>query len=112
MLIQLISDRRPFFFEKTSTGGLYFQPGDHASSKGAGTTSASNINSYALSSGIRRTRGDTERYGGKGDMVSSIQRSDGGTKRASFDSDVILVRRSVEIERESTEAASEPYSSH
>lgn len=105
--ITVLAPNLPLFFAKTSTGGVYFLPGEALGGSKSGTktsnTYPSKGNSYALADKVRwSTRGDRVDLTGKGDDIitsTAVRGGEGGRgKRASFDSDVILVRRSVDVE--------------
>lgn len=92
----VLAPNLPVFFQKTSTGGLHFVP---AQSRMTGGTSGSGKTggSYALSA--RRGKDEGALDSGKEDYIAKVACNSlkEATKRASFDSNVNLIRRSAEL---------------
>jgi hypothetical protein len=112
--MNLLAPSLPVFFDQTSTGGLHYVPGDKTpratqfSSSGQSQTGVRTGQDRRSKAGIdRRIRQDSDlaelsKAGGGGFTFStSIRRQDKDEEeergRTSFDSDAILVRRSVDV---------------
>lgn len=106
--ITVLAPNLPVFFQNTSTGGVYFLPGEAVSTSKSGGADREGNASYALSNIYtgRSGGGGVTSVTGQGDGRGATQRAPRG-RRESFDSDVILMRRSVEIERASQTTKSE-----
>lgn len=117
----VLAPNLPVFFQKTSTGGVYFLPGEAIGGSRSGTNPsnsvAAKVDCYALSNKTgHSTRVDGGVYTSKGDGIITSRATRGGEgrhleRRASFNSHVILMRRSVEVERVSDGEASDHYKS-
>jgi hypothetical protein len=105
--ITVLAPNLPVFFKKTSTGGAYFLPGEAVGVSKNDTRMSSNRGSkhtYALSSipwSTSKSEGGV--YTNEADRnvtFTTSQRGEGrDAKQASFDSDRILIRTSIEVER-------------
>lgn len=100
--INVTAPSLPVFFEKTSTEGLHFVPGEAMRTKG-GSMAKYQGDIYVLSSRMKQSKRDDTKLSAKMDNETSTskRRGDEKVRRTSFDSDAILVRRSVEIKWES-----------
>ena len=106
--ITVLAPNLPVFFKKTSTGGVYFLPGEVVGGSKNDTQLSSrrgSKNTYALSSVVPWSMSKSEGgvYTNEADRNATFTTSQRGddrhTKKASFDSDRILIRTSIEIER-------------
>lgn len=107
--ITILAPNLPVFFKKTSTGGVYFLPGEAVGGSKNDTQISGKVskNDYALSDAPWSGRGDKGLYAPEGDRhitTTTSQRTDGLRKKRSFDSDVILMSRSIEVERGESES--------
>ena len=108
-VMNLLAPSLPVFFDQTSTGGLHFVPGNtpHAtqfsssgpSQKLGSVDERQNTRAHMQKkreSAIKQGRGTTE-FSNMNNLCSTSIRCDEDLRETSFDSDTILVRRSVEI---------------
>lgn len=101
MTLTVLAPNLPVFFEKTSTGGIFFMPNETGPGSRRGTDPTP-----AKAAELDRVRWSSlhtgKVYDGKeSDATNStiIGTANGGKeKRASFDSDVILMSRSIDID--------------
>lgn len=106
----VLAPNLPVFFQNTSTGGVYFLPGEATGGTKSSKIRRDENTSYALSHVYTgKSVGAVTSQAGHGEGSGGMQREQGGN-RASFDSDVILMRRSIEIEQISETGGSEPRS--
>lgn len=110
-IMNLLAPSLPMFFDKTSTGGLHFVPGDTMqTAQGTSINGPSHLASrQAKNSQLRsRVRDGRSQYEDEpiqlskmdGMFATTVQRDryrDGEEDRASFGSDKILVRQSFEV---------------
>jgi hypothetical protein len=108
--MNLLAPSLPVFFDQTSTGGLHYVPGNNntrtnlvssgqSQTAGGGGSVRTGQNSRAKSGIDSRVREDNdlvELSKTNGMFSTSIRRQE-ERRRTSFDSDAILVRRSVDI---------------
>ena len=112
MTITVLAPNLPVFFQKTSTGGVFFLPGEatHGSKRG---TEPVNGDSAELKKVRWSSRQDGGVFDGKGDdgLTSTVTRTQNSAKerKTSFDSDVILMQRSFEIMREEADGNASTY---
>ena len=105
-IMNLLAPSLPMFFDKTSTGGLHFVPGDTLrTDKGSSSNRPSNLGSRQVKNSQLRSR-TRERSQFEEEpihltkmngMFATTVRGDDKARQASFDSDRILVRHSVEM---------------
>lgn len=105
-VMNLLAPNLPIFFDKTSTGGLHFRPGD---TRKTAYSSSAGLSHYEDSSRGRfgsrvegkgdkgNTRGDHIQLTEIGHNFSASIRGEQERRHSSFDSDAILVRRSVDV---------------
>jgi len=110
-IMNLLAPSLPMFFDKTSTGGLHFVPGDTmhtakgTSSGGPSQSASRQAKNSQLRSRVREGRSMYEDEPIQlskmdGMFATTVQRDrnrDGDEDRASFGSDKILVRHSFEV---------------
>ena len=105
-VMNLLAPSLPVFFDQTSTGGLHYVPGDKTprttqfSSFGLSQTGVRTGQNTRVKSGIdSRVKEDFDlaEMSKAGGMFSTSIRRQEERGRTSFDSDAILVRRSVDI---------------
>ena len=103
MTITVLAPNLPVFFQKTSTGGVFFLPGEATHSSPHGTE-RTNGNSAELNKMRWSHRQNAEVFDGKGadTLTTTVTRTQNSAKerKASFDSDMILMRRSFDVARE------------
>lgn len=106
-IMNLLAPSLPMFFDKTSTGGLHFVPGDTMQT-GKGTSSGGPShfasrqgNSSQIRSRIREGRSQFKEepipLGNRNGNFATSVRRDVEDDRGSFGSDKILVRQSFEV---------------
>lgn len=118
--ITVLAPNLPVFFKKTSTGGVYFLPGEAVGGSKNGTQLSSHKgskNTYALSNVVpwSTSRSEAGVYTNEADrnvtFTTSQRGDDKHAKKASFDSDRILIRTSIEVERSLERQESESHQS-
>lgn len=94
IIITVLSPNLPVFFAKTSTGGLNFMPNETLTAR-----SKSNAESYkpGKSNGMRSHVSNRPHDGRRDTVLTTISHCEGNDRSQSFGSDVIILRRSVEI---------------
>jgi hypothetical protein len=106
-VMNLLAPSLPVFFDQTSTGGLHFVPGNaprttQFSSSGPSQKLGSvdefqHTRAKQTNKSVVRQEDDTMELSNMRNVCSTTIRWDQDRRAASFDSDTILVRRSVEI---------------
>lgn len=107
-VMNLLAPSLPVFFDQTSTGGLHFVPGNTPRT----TQFSTSVPSQKLGSvderqimraqqvereSARKQGKDTMEFSNTNNLCSTSIRRDEELRETSFDSDTILVRRSVDI---------------
>lgn len=94
IIITVLSPNLPVFFAKTSTGGLNFMPNETLTAR-----SKSNAESYKLDkgNGVHSHASSRPHDGRRDTVLTTISHCEGNDRSKSFGSDVIMLRRSVEI---------------
>lgn len=106
--ITVLAPNLPVFFKKTSTGGVYFLLGEAVGRSKNDTRGSKKKNTYFLSSipwSTSKSEGVTYTSEAEHNVTSTFsQRREGKNgNEPSFDSDRILIRTSIEVERRSFE---------
>jgi hypothetical protein len=106
-VMNLLAPSLPVFFDQTSTGGLHFVPGNTPRATQFSSSGPSQkVGSVDEHQGTRakqknksavRQDNDTMELSNMSNLCSTSIRRDQDRRATSFDSDTILVRRSVEI---------------
>lgn len=105
-VMNLLAPSLPVFFDQTSTGGLYFRPDDnprtatYSSSAQRSRTGVSKNNTRVkntMDDDVRDDDRSVELTKMNNAFSASARREQQQSGRTSFDSDAILVRRSIEV---------------
>jgi hypothetical protein len=106
-VMKILAPSLPVFFDQTSTGGLHFVPGNtprttQSSSSGPSQKFGS-VDERQLAraqkerESTREQGNDTMEFSNTNNLCSTFIRRDEDLRETSFDSDTILVRRSVDV---------------
>lgn len=104
-VMNLLAPNLPIFFDQTSTGGLHFVPGNTPRSTQFNSSGpsqkfgslANDRNTRTKHSDIGTARGANIELSRMSNMLTTSIHREQKRRTASFDSDAILVRRSVEV---------------